>query len=194
MLLTEARRPARTGARGELISLEGQDRTRGDKDLITEGTTLISAALRQQRGGYYQLQAAIAAIHDEASTTKDTGWPQIFAGNHRLDAVRAHLLERAGPNPRFAHVNSKITTSGGAEGTRTPDPHTASVVRYQLRHSPAARRDGHPRHITHAAAQPSHRHSASAKIPVIMTERRTNRPGHDRGIMIHGKAGRGGAS
>ncbi len=101
MLLTEARRPARTGPRGELISLERQDRTCGDKDLITEGTTLISAALRQQRGGYYQLQAAIAAIHDEASTTKDTDWPRILAGNHRLDAVRAHLLERAGPNPRL---------------------------------------------------------------------------------------------
>jgi predicted RNA polymerase sigma factor len=66
MLLTEARRPARTGPHGELVPLAEQDRAVWDQDLIAEGVTPISATLRKQRAGYYQLQAAIAAIHDEA--------------------------------------------------------------------------------------------------------------------------------
>jgi predicted RNA polymerase sigma factor len=144
MLLTDARRAARTGPDGELIPLTKQDRTRWDQEQISEGVALLTATLPKGPVGTYQLQAAIAAIHDEASRTEDTDWPQILAlydllksisdnpmvllnhaiaaamvhgpstglellnaldadgrltGHHRLDAVRAHLLELAGDHP-----------------------------------------------------------------------------------------------
>src|SRR6266571_2885883 len=70
MLLTDARRPARTGPGGELVPLETQDRSRWDRQLITEGLTLISAALPRGAVGDYQLQAAVAAVHDEAATAE----------------------------------------------------------------------------------------------------------------------------
>jgi RNA polymerase sigma factor (sigma-70 family) len=141
MLLTDARRLARTSAEGELIPLAQQDRELWDKQQIAEGVALISATLPKGSVGPYQLQAAIAAVHDEAARTEDTDWPQILAlydllrrmsdnpmvtlnhaiaaamvhgaskglelldvlsadarvaNHHRLDAVRAHLLELDG--------------------------------------------------------------------------------------------------
>jgi predicted RNA polymerase sigma factor len=141
MLLTDARRAARTGADGRLIPLAEQDRDRWDAAAIAEGTALVTAALTGSPLGPYQLQAAIAAVHAEARTAGDTDWRQIdqlyrvlarvtpnpvvtlnhavaramvdgpaaglalldeaagdrrMAGNHRVDAVRAHLLELAG--------------------------------------------------------------------------------------------------
>ena len=79
MLLTDARRAARSGASGELIPLDEQDRTLWDQRLIAEGTALVSDALSRGSIGPYQLQAAIAAVHDEAARSEDTDWPQIFA-------------------------------------------------------------------------------------------------------------------
>ena len=79
MLLTDARRPARTGSRGNLIPLSEQDRTLWNQDFISEGTALITATLPKRKVGYYQLQAAIAALHDEAPTVDATDWPQILA-------------------------------------------------------------------------------------------------------------------
>ena len=141
MLLTDARRRARTTEDGELIPLAKQDRSLWDKQQIGEGVDLISATLPKGSVGPYQLQAAIAAVHDEAGRAEDTDWPQIFIlyelllrmsdnpmvklnhaiaaamvhgatkglelletlnaddrvkEHHRLDAVRAHLLELAG--------------------------------------------------------------------------------------------------
>jgi RNA polymerase sigma factor (sigma-70 family) len=141
MLLTDARRQARTGPDGELIPLDKQDRQLWDREAITEGIALVSRALPKGSVGPYQLQAAIAAVHDEAPTASATDCPQILAlytvlermshnpmislnraiavamvhgpdaglqlldqlaaagelaGHHRLDAVRAHLLEKAG--------------------------------------------------------------------------------------------------
>lgn len=141
MLLTDARRAARTGAHGELIALPEQDRSLWDREQIEEGIALISATLPRGSPGPYQLQAAISAVHDEAARPEHTDWPQILAlygvlmrmsdnpmvalnhaiatamvhgpaaglallaaldaderlaGHHRLDAVRAHLLEQAG--------------------------------------------------------------------------------------------------
>nr|WP_281404358.1 sigma-70 family RNA polymerase sigma factor [Pyxidicoccus fallax] len=141
MLLTDGRRAARTGPEGELISLTDQDRSLWDRDAIAEGIALVTATLSKGSIGEYQIQAAIAAVHDEAPRAEDTDWPQILAlygvlmqltdnpmvrlnhaiatamvhgpaaglellkaldddprlaGHHRLDAVRAHLLERAG--------------------------------------------------------------------------------------------------
>jgi len=139
MLLTEARRPARTGSGGELIPLAEQDRSLWNRELIAEGVALITDALGKGAVGEYQLQAAVAAVHDQAPRYEDTDWGQILglygllermtgnpmvslnraiaaamvdgpaaglallepldeqlAGNHRLHAVRAHLLEMSG--------------------------------------------------------------------------------------------------
>jgi RNA polymerase sigma factor (sigma-70 family) len=141
MLLTEARRPARTKPDGTLVPLDEQDRSLWLADAIAEGVSLVTNALATAPIGPYQVQAAIAAVHDEAARTEDTDWPQILAlygllstlapgpmvtlnqavavamahgpqqgleflgaldedqrmtGNHRLAAVRAHLLEMAG--------------------------------------------------------------------------------------------------
>ncbi|MEU4241197.1 sigma-70 family RNA polymerase sigma factor [Actinoplanes sp. NPDC026619] len=141
MLLTDARTSARTDGDGNLIPLDSQDRTQWSKEQITEGVALVSAALGRGPLGPYQIQAAIAALHDEAPSDAETDWAQILAlydvlekispgpvvtlnravavarthgplaglavladldgdarmeGNHRVEAVRAHLLERAG--------------------------------------------------------------------------------------------------
>ncbi len=79
MLLQDARREARTGASGELIVLDEQDRTKWDGREIEEGSALVDRALRMRRAGPYQLQAAIAALHCEAPRPDETDWPQIAA-------------------------------------------------------------------------------------------------------------------
>jgi RNA polymerase sigma factor (sigma-70 family) len=91
MLLTDARRPARTGPGGELIPLDEQDRGLWDRILIGEGVTLAAAAMAGGSIGEYQLQAAIAAVHDQAPSTAETDWPQIL--------VLYTLLERMSGNP-----------------------------------------------------------------------------------------------
>jgi len=141
MLLTDARRAARTRADGSLVPLTEQNRKLWNQGCIEEGRALVTDALTQTPLGPYQLQAAIAAVHDEAACAEETDWPQILAlyellerispnpmvtlnhavavamvqgpqagldllaaldddprvaGHHRLDAVRAHLLELAG--------------------------------------------------------------------------------------------------
>ncbi|OPC79057.1 RNA polymerase subunit sigma-24 [Embleya scabrispora] len=87
MLLTDARRPARTGADGALIPLAEQDRTRWHAGSIREGTALVTDALTWGPPGPYQVQAAIAAVHAEAARAEDTDWPQILA----LYRLLAHL-------------------------------------------------------------------------------------------------------
>jgi RNA polymerase sigma-70 factor (ECF subfamily) len=77
MLLHDARSEARTSELGELVLLEDQDRSRWDRAKIEEGGALVERALRAGRPGSYQVQAAIAAVHDEAATTGETDWPQI---------------------------------------------------------------------------------------------------------------------
>ena len=152
MLLTDARRTARTGPNGELVPLDEQDRALWDREMIADGVALVSQALSRGSAGYYLLQAAIAAVHDEAQTAEETNWPQILAlyallkrmtdnpvvalnhaiaaamvhgpaagleliaaldadpriaGHYRLDAVRAHLYERAGDRERaLAHYRA----------------------------------------------------------------------------------------
>jgi len=102
MLLTDARRPARTLADGSLVPLAEQDRHKWDREQIAEGTTLISAALPGGEVGPYQLQAAIAAVHDQARTMADTDWPQILA--------LYDLLELAAPNP-FTALNRAVAVA-----------------------------------------------------------------------------------
>jgi RNA polymerase sigma factor (sigma-70 family) len=141
MLLTDARREARTGPSGELIPLDEQDRTKWHRETIAEGIALLDAAMATGERGPYAIHAAVAALHDEAPSTDATDWPQIaalyaallaradnpmvrlshaialgmaegpqaglaaleavaadprMAGSYRVDAARAHLLERAG--------------------------------------------------------------------------------------------------
>ncbi|HEX3779789.1 MAG TPA: DUF6596 domain-containing protein [Pseudonocardiaceae bacterium] len=91
MLLTDARRPARSTADGALVPLAEQDRTLWNADYIGEGVALISAALSSTPLGSYQLQAAIAAVHDEASDAESTDWREILA--------LYQLLSRIAPNP-----------------------------------------------------------------------------------------------
>jgi RNA polymerase sigma factor (sigma-70 family) len=79
MLLTDARRAARTGPLGELIPLDEQDRSLWDRRLIAEGVALVSEALTGGPAGWYGIQAAIAAVHDEAPSAEETDWPQILA-------------------------------------------------------------------------------------------------------------------
>jgi RNA polymerase sigma factor (sigma-70 family) len=141
MLLTDARRPARTLADGSLVPLAAQDRSLWDHSLVSEGLALVRHTLTHARAGVYQVEAAIAAVHAEAASSAETDWAQIvglygvlasldpnpvvtlnlavavgmadgpraglavlgrlsgdarMVGNHRLHAVRAHLLEMAG--------------------------------------------------------------------------------------------------
>jgi len=102
MLLTDARRPARTRPDGSLVPLAEQDRQEWDHTQIAEGIALISAALSRGEVGPYQLQAAIAAVHDEAKAMADTDWPQILG--------LYDLLERAAPNP-FTALNRAVAVA-----------------------------------------------------------------------------------
>lgn len=87
MLLTESRRPARTGPDGELVLLADQDRALWDRVLVAEGQALVRACLRRNAPGPYQLQAAINAVHSDAATVADTDWPQVLALYDRLLAT-----------------------------------------------------------------------------------------------------------
>ncbi len=115
MLLTDARRLARTGAEGELIPLDQQDRTLWDKEEIAEGIALISKALPKGSVGPYQLQAAIAALHDEATNVEETDWPQILA--------LYDLLRRMSDNPIVGlnHAIAAAMVHGAAAGLKLMD-------------------------------------------------------------------------
>jgi RNA polymerase sigma-70 factor (ECF subfamily) len=92
MLLTEARRPARTAADGSMIRLADQDRGLWDRMLIAEGHTLVRACLRRNHPGPFQIQAAIAAVHADAPTADDTDWSQIIALYDQLYAIRPNAV------------------------------------------------------------------------------------------------------
>jgi RNA polymerase sigma factor (sigma-70 family) len=158
MLLTDARRPARTGPGGTLVPLAEQDRGLWDQEMIEEGVTLITRTLGRGPVGGYQVQAAIAALHDEAPSAEATDWAQIvelygvlqdlapnpvvtlnqaiavamvdgparglelletldgdsrMKQSHRLDAVRAHLLELSG-EPAAAREHYRRAAKGTA--------------------------------------------------------------------------------
>ena len=116
MLLVEARRDARTGPEGEVIPLAAQDRTRWDRSLIAKGVALVSDALARGQPGPYQLQAAIAAVHDEAERAEDTDWPQVVA--------LYTMLERMTGNP-VVTLNRAVAvamTDGPAAGLAALEP------------------------------------------------------------------------
>ena len=115
MLLTDARRLARTGSAGELIPLDEQDRALWDKLLIQEGLDLVGTAMARGRVGPYQLQAAIAALHDQAQTTEQTDWAQI--------STLYGLLEAMSDNPMVAlnHAVAIAMVKGPDAGLRRVD-------------------------------------------------------------------------
>ena len=134
MLLTDARRAARTGPDGRLVPLAEQDRSLWSADLIAEGTTLVADTLaRTTELGPYQLQAAIAAVHAEAARVEDTDWPQI-AGLYQL-------LGQVAPNPMVT-LNSAVAVAmvdGPDAGlavldglTELADHHRLAAVRAHL--------------------------------------------------------------
>jgi RNA polymerase sigma factor (sigma-70 family) len=110
MFLTHARRAARTGPNEDLIPLDKQDRTLWDHAEISEGIKLLTAALSKASVGLYQLQAAIAAVHDEAKSVEDTDWPQILA--------LYELLKRVAPGPMVTlnHAIAAAMVHGPAKG------------------------------------------------------------------------------
>jgi RNA polymerase sigma-70 factor (ECF subfamily) len=98
MLLHESRRESRVSKDGEIILLQEQDRSRWDRNLISEGTALVEQALRSRRFGAYTLQAAISAIHAEAATAAQTDWNQIvvlYSVLQRIDSSPVVALNRA---------------------------------------------------------------------------------------------------
>jgi RNA polymerase sigma-70 factor (ECF subfamily) len=130
MLLTEARRPARTATDGSLVRLADQDRGRWDRSCIDEGHRLVRACLRRNQPGAFQLQAAIAAVHADASTAAATDWSQIVALYDQLFALR--------PNPVVA-LNRAIAI-GELEGVDAgsaalDDLDAAALDAYQPFHS-----------------------------------------------------------
>ena len=110
MLLTDARRAARTAPDGALVPLDAQDRARWDRAMIAEGTALLPAALSRGAVGPYALQAAIAAVHDEAPSAADTDWPQILA----LYGVLRRLTDN--PMVSLSHAIAAAMVHGPAAG------------------------------------------------------------------------------
>ena len=115
MLLTDARRLARTTAEGELVPLAEQDRGLWNQEQIAEGIELISATLPKGAVGPYQLQAAIAAVHDEAARAEETDWPQILA----LYGVLGRLSDN--PMVRLNHAVAAAMVHGPATGLELLD-------------------------------------------------------------------------
>jgi predicted RNA polymerase sigma factor len=115
MLLTDARTPARTSADGSLVPLAEQDRTRWRRTQIEEGVGLLTGALASRPLGPYQLQAAIAAVHDEAPSADSTDWPEILA--------LYELLHRLQPGPVVAlnHAVATAMVHGPAAGLQAVD-------------------------------------------------------------------------
>ena len=95
ILLTDARRAARVDEAGELVSVADQDRSRWDHAAIAEGVALVTGALAGGPVGAYQVQAAIAAVHDEAATAEETDWPQEAARRTASIPERSYLRARA---------------------------------------------------------------------------------------------------
>jgi RNA polymerase sigma factor (sigma-70 family) len=115
MLLSDARRPARSTATGDLVTMEHQQRDQWDRALTAEGTALITTAMQRRLVGPYQLQAAIAALHNRATSYAETDWPQI--------ATLYAWLERLTPTPpvRLSRAVAVAMAYGPQRGIRLLD-------------------------------------------------------------------------
>jgi predicted RNA polymerase sigma factor len=134
MLLTDARRAARTAPDGALVPLAAQDRSRWDRGLIAEGTALLTAALPAAPLGPYQLQAAIAAVHDESPTADATDWPQILALYDLLAAVAPGPMVTLNRLVALAMVRGPVAGLAGldAAGPALAGHHRTAAVRAHL--------------------------------------------------------------
>jgi RNA polymerase sigma factor (sigma-70 family) len=110
MLLTDARRPARIGAAGQLVPLDAQDRSLWNRDKVAEGTRLLEIALACGAPGPYQIQAAISALHDEAASVERTDWAQIRALYDRL------VIVADSPMARLSRAIATAMVDGAAAG------------------------------------------------------------------------------
>jgi len=161
MLFHDARRETRTGPGGELVLLEDQDRSRWDRARIDEGRETLDRAMRMRRVGPYQLQAAIAALHDDAATAAETDWPQIAALYRVLgDMTRSPVVElnRAvavamadGPASGLAIID-RLVAAGQIDDYPYLHSARADLLRRLRRHGEAA--DAYRRAITLTANEP----------------------------------------
>ena len=134
MLLTDARRPARTSAGGELVPLAEQDRRLWDRALVAEGMALITDALRARRLGEYQVQAAIAALHDQAPSHAETEWPKIIALYARLEQMTGNPMVALNRAVAVAMVQGPAAGLAALDGLdeRLGDHHRLHAVRAHL--------------------------------------------------------------
>ena len=134
MLLTDARRPARTRADGELVPLADQDRALWDRGLIAEGVALVTEAFRRGQVGEYQLQAAIGAVHDQAARYRDTEWSEILALYGLLERMTGNpmvTLNRAVAAAMAQGPSAGLALLDGLE-ERLGDHHRLHAVRAHL--------------------------------------------------------------
>ncbi|SCG67016.1 RNA polymerase sigma factor [Micromonospora inositola] len=144
LLLTEARRPARTGPDGALVPLAEQNRDRWDRELIAEGQTLVRRCLRRDRPGPYQIQAAINAVHSAAATAADTDWGQIVALYDQLMTVAPGPVVALNRAVAVAEVAGPAAALGLVDDLDLAGYHVFHAVRADLlrrlgRHAEAAR-------------------------------------------------------
>jgi RNA polymerase sigma factor (sigma-70 family) len=153
MLLTDARRSARVDAHGELVALDEQDRNLWDRAAIAEGVALVTEALRRGAVGPYQLQAAIAACHDEAASTDATDWPQILA----LYGLLVRMADR--PIVRLNHAIAHAMVHGPRAGLALLDELEGELANHHRLH--AVRGHLLERAGEHEAAIASYREAAA---------------------------------
>ncbi|MFF1602795.1 RNA polymerase sigma factor [Streptomyces mirabilis] len=170
MLLIESRRPARATPDGDLILLSDQDRSRWDRDLLTEGQTLVRRCLRRNRPGPYQIQAAINAVHSDAPTAAATDWGQILQLYDQLAALAPSpvvALNRAvavaeveGPEPALALVDTL-----DLDGYHAFHAVRANLLRRLGRHTEAVRAYEAAIALTDSAPERAYLERARAALP-----------------------------
>ena len=167
MVLTESRRPARTNTDGALVTLRDQDRSRWDRGLIAEGHDIVRRCLRRNRPGPYQVQAAIAAVHADASVPGDTDWGQIVALYDQLlvlapspivELNRAIAIAEHGDLPTALRVMDRLELDGYYLYHAT----AGDLLERVGRHDQAAEAFSRAASLTENEAERSHLHHRAA--------------------------------
>jgi len=153
MTLHHARRAARADASGSLIPLDEQDRTLWDRAAIAEGVSILQNALARERRGEYQIQAAIAALHDDAAAADETDWPQILEWYDELVALTDNPAAALSRAVAVGEVDGPLAGLRALDGLdeRLPDHHRLDAVRGHL-HERAGNLDAAAEHFARAAA------------------------------------------
>jgi RNA polymerase sigma-70 factor (ECF subfamily) len=132
MLLVESRRETRTTSDGDLVLLADQDRSRWNRDLIAEGQALVRQCLALNRPGYYQIQAAINAVHSDATAASDTDWRQILALYDQLLAVTPSPVVALNRAVALAEVEGPAAALDVVDALDLGDVVSFHVVRAEL--------------------------------------------------------------